>query len=195
MTRRLREHSITLSGNRLVLRPMTENDWKLLANWNSDPDILWFSDGDNVQSHSLDETQAIYRSVSQSAFCFIIELEEKAIGECWLQKMNLERYLAEYPGKDSRRIDLTIGEKAFWGKGYGTETIRLLTKFGFEQKHADMIFGCDIADYNIKSLRAFLRNGYRVNRRIDQPAGKKAKFVQDVAFTREDYFAEHPLSP
>jgi hypothetical protein len=38
----------------------------------------------------MDETQAIYRGVSQSAFCFIIELEEKAIGECWLQEMNLD---------------------------------------------------------------------------------------------------------
>ena len=102
-------------------------DWGLLVKWNSDPEVLYFSDGNDVDSYSLEEVQVIYRGISQNAFMFIIEYGGRAIGECWLQEMNLPRILERYADKDCRRIDLVIGEKKLWGKGLGMETIRLLT--------------------------------------------------------------------
>lgn len=35
----LNEHNITLHGEQVVLRPMTENDWDILARWNRESDI------------------------------------------------------------------------------------------------------------------------------------------------------------
>ena len=192
--RKLHQHDVTLHGNGVVLRPMTEDDWDVLVRWNSDPEILWLSEGDDVQSYSLAEVQGIYRSVSKTAFCFIAEVGEHSVGECWLQQMNLQRVLDRYPGKDARRIDLMLGDKALWGQGYGTEMIRLLTRFGFERECADLIFGCSIADYNARSLRAFMKNGYRIDSSIRQPAGMKAQFEQDVVLSREEYVAERDAS-
>ena len=142
---KLEQHDIALSGNRVVLRPMTEKDWGILLLWNSDPEVLWFAEG-------------------------------KPIGECWLQEMNLERILINHPEDDCRRIDLMIGEKDLWGKGYGTEVIATLTDFGFVREKADLIFGCSIADCNARSLRAFKRNGYRQYTQFAQPPGGKAKY-------------------
>jgi len=139
---RLRGHDVTLRGAGIALRPMTEGDWDVLLRWNSDPEVLYFAEGDDVACRSLEEVQEIYREVSQTAFCFIAEFDGEPIGECWLQKMNLERILKKYPGRDCRRIDLTIGEKELWGQGNGTEMIRLLTRFAFEEEKADMVFGC-----------------------------------------------------
>ncbi len=113
--------------------------------------------------------QDIYRTVSQSALCFIIEHQGRSIGECWLQRMNLERVLREYPGFDLRRIDLMIGEKALWGQGLGTEVIRLLTDLAFHHEKADYVFGVDIADYNPRSRRAFEKNDYRLIAHHPQP--------------------------
>ena len=45
------------------------------------------------QSDSLAAVQDIYRTISQNAICFIIEYQARPIGECWLQRMNLERFL------------------------------------------------------------------------------------------------------
>ena len=145
---RLREHNITLRGERLVLRPMTEHDWDIVQKWESDPEVLYYFDGDWIEGRELETTQMIYRGVSQTAFNFIVELDGRPIGCCWLQQMNLPRVLKHFPGKDLRRIDLAIGEKELWGKGLGTEMIHILTQFGFEQEHADAIFGCGVADYN-----------------------------------------------
>ena len=86
---RLRTHAITLHGKRITLRPMTEEDWPILLQWNSDPEVLYFSEGDDVQAYTLEQIQEIYRGVSQKAFCFIAEVNRQPIRECWLQEMNL----------------------------------------------------------------------------------------------------------
>lgn len=169
---RLKTHTITLEGERVTLRPMTEENWEVLVRWNSDPEVLYFSDGNDVDFYSLEEVQRIYRGISENAFMFIIEHEGKDVRECRLQKMNLSRILERCPDKDCRRIDLAIGEKDLWGKGLGTETIGLLTEFGFETESADLIFGCDVSDYNRRSRRAFEKVGYRVDAAIENPEGE-----------------------
>ena len=186
---KLKQHEITLEGDRVVLRPMTECDWDYLLKWNSDAEMLHFSEGDDVAAYNLDEIQDLYRGVSQSAFCFIIELNAQPIGETWLQRMNLDRILVKHPGQDCRRIDLMIGEKQLWRRGLGTDTIRTLSEFGFEREQASVILGCGIADYNPCSLHAFLNAGFRVDAKVPEKPGMKAQFVYDVVLTREEYYA------
>lgn len=183
----LREHNITLRGERLVLRPMTERDWDIVQKWESDPELLYYWDGDWIEDRELETTQMIYRGVSQTAFVFIAELDSRPIGCCWLQKMNLERILKHFPGKELHRIDLAIGEKELWGKGLGTEMIRILTEFGFKHERADAIFGCSIADYNPRSRRAFEKNGYTLFQETPQPEGSKVKIEYDMMLTLKNH--------
>ena len=181
----LKTHHVTLRRENVVLRPMSESDWDLLLAWNSDPEVVYFAEVTDVRMYSLEYVERMDRSVSQTAFCFIIEVDGQPIGECWLQQMNLERILRKYPGTDCRRIDLMIGDKGYWGRGFGTEVIRLLTNFAFEQEHADRVFGCDISDYNQRSLRAFQKAGYHIDSTIQRPPCEKAKCSYDVMRSRE----------
>jgi RimJ/RimL family protein N-acetyltransferase len=164
----LREHGLHLQGERVVLRPMTEGDWKHVLAWNADPEVLMWSDG-TAKVRPEEDTKDIYRSVSRFAFVFIIEHEGEPIGECWLQQMNLPEFLAAHPDKDLRRIDLMIGRKDLWGQGLGTDTIRTLVKFGFEQQGADGIFGI-VESENIRSRRAFEKAGL-VEREVGEAKG------------------------
>jgi len=187
---KLLEHSFTLQRDNLTLRPMTENDWDILLKWNSDPEVLFYVDGRDIEAYTMEEMLEIYRGVSHTpAYCFIAELDNKPIGECWLQKMNLERYTEETSEKDIRRIDLMIGEKDLWGKGIGTLMIGMLTKFGFENENADLIFGCDIGGYNPRSRRAFEKNGYELYQVIQQENDSKADVCWDMMITRDGYFS------
>jgi len=179
-TERLREHNITLRSDLLILRPLTEDDWDIVQNWESDPEVLYYFDGDWITERELETTQMIYRGISQSAFVFITEFSGRPIGVCWLQEMNLDRILKHFPGKDLRRIDLAIGEKELWGKGLGTEMIRMLTELGFERERCDAIFGCGIADYNPRSRRAFEKNGYTLFQEVPQPEGIESKVNFDL---------------
>lgn len=183
---KLKEHEITLWGEKIILRPMTENDWNILLKWNNDPDVLFFSEGSDVTSYTLEDVQGIYRGTSRKAFCFILELDGKPLGECWLQWMNLDRILNKYPDKDCRRIDLMIGEKDVWGQGFGTDVIRTLTTFGFEEENTDMIFGL-VGDYNTRSIKAFKRAGYAIDEKVKGTLGKKAQYNYDLVLTKEQY--------
>ena len=181
----IRPHDVMLSEGRVVLRPMTEADWPLLMMLNNDPEVLYYAEGDDVASRSLDEVQAIYRHVSQAAFCFVIEHDGAAVGDCWLQQLNLERLRERFPGLDCRRIDLEI-EPASWGLGIGGAALRLLVEFAFGREGADAVFACDVADYNGASRRLFERAGFTLFAATDQPPGAKARFTYDLVRLRAD---------
>ncbi len=189
--RQLRPHAVGLFeagqyGRRLRLRALTETDWCLLLKWNNDAEVLYFAEGDEVTSRSLEDTQEIYRNVSQTGYCFMIELDSSPIGECWLQPMNIEYLMRKYAGLDCRRIDLMIGEKRYWGQGIGTEAIATMIRFGFDQQHADMLFGV-VGDYNERSLRAFARAGMRRTGKQMLPAGGKAAWDVEMSIHRSDF--------
>ncbi len=184
----IRAHRVRLSEGPLVLRPMTELDWETVLPWNNDPEVLFFWEGDDVTGRPLETVQELYRAVSRTAFIFIIELNGEPIGDCWLREMDLPDLLERFPGQDLRRIDLAIGRKALWGRGWGTRVIALLTRFGFETSGADAIFGCGIGDYNPRSRRAFEKNGYKTLETVPQPPGRKAGFTFTLMVTRDRHY-------
>ena len=181
----LRAHDVTLRGPRLVLRPLTEEDWAPLLAWNSDPEVLAWTEGDEVESRTLDEVQRIYRAISVNAHCFLMELDGTPIGECWLQRMNLRRLLARHPGEDVRRIDIAIGVPALWGRGFGREAVSLLLEFGFHREAVDVIYACVDAG-NMRSRRMFESLGFAVEAGRDS-AGSEADDELDLALSRGDY--------
>ncbi len=182
MTDTLRIHDVTLRGDHVVLRPTTEDDWSLIDRWWNDPDIAYYAD-DNEGDYSLERLQRIMRTISQKAHCFVIEHRGKPVGECWLQELNLPRLLERYPDQDVRRIDIEI-VKELWGKGLGSEAIKLLVDLGFSRDGADAIFGCEIADYNPRSLAAFRKAGFVPHGTVPQKSGGHG---HDFFITREGW--------
>jgi RimJ/RimL family protein N-acetyltransferase len=188
---RLRAHDITLRADPVVLRPLSDDDWALVHKWWADPQVAYYAHNeDNEQSkYTLERVREIVSTLSQKAFCFVIEYEGRPVGECWLQEMNLPRVLERRPGRDIRRIDIEIGETEFWGRGIGTEAIRLLVDLGFRCETVDAIYACDVADYNPRSRRAFQKNGFQVVDRTERRPGAMSRYNYDLAVTREEYEA------
>ena len=178
-------HDVTLRGPRLLLRPLTEDDWAPLLAWNNDPEVLAWAEGDEVQSRTLDEVQRIYRAISVNAHCFLMELDGEPVGECWLQRMNLQRLVARHPGQDVRRIDIAIGLPALWGQGLGREAVGLLLDFGFRREGVDVIYACVDAE-NVRSRRMFESLGFAVEAAKDS-VGSGADDELDLALRRSDY--------
>jgi len=174
----LRTSNIVLRDDDLILRPLTEHDWPPLYRWNRDLEVLWFTDR-AAEPFSLSKTQEIYRTVSQQAHCFIIKCQGRAIGECWLQRMNMARILSTRPDEDCRRIDLAIGESRWRGRGLGTRVIGMLVRFAFEDA-ADTVFGI-VGEHNRRSIRAFEKNGFREVHREPDADGA---FMIDLALSR-----------
>ena len=179
----MQTHDVALRGAAVTLRPMAESDWDVLLKWNNDPAVMELADHNPFEETALEDLQTIYRWISTHAHCFIMEVGGNPIGECWLQRMNLQRIVAQFPDKDLRRIDLMIGEKELWGHGYGTEAIGLLVEFGFQIERADAIFAPVAAD-NHRSQRAFQKTGFTCHARIQEPDGR---VNTDLVVWRSEY--------
>ena len=69
----IRSHNVILSGGddtrRVVLRPLTDEHLPYLYKWNSDPDVLYWVEGDEVDSYPPEVVDQIYGSISQANYC------------------------------------------------------------------------------------------------------------------------------
>ena len=154
-----------------------------------------YADHDDFKPITLGEVQTIYRWISTHAHCFIIEVVGRPIGECWLQRMNLRRIVDQFPGKDVRRIDLMIGEKELWGRGYGAEAIAVLVDFGFSHEAADAIFGIVSAD-NARSLRAFEKCGFNRHAAVqDDDGDPELRSGSDAGLADQDWTESGTFAP
>ena len=182
----LKPHDHHLQGEKVTLRPLTENDWHIIAEWETDPEVIYWADTDPVASRTIEETKQIFRTFSQIGDCFLIQYNGQFIGDCCLQDMNLVEILAKYPGKICRRVDLVIGVKTLWNHGLGTDIIHTLSRFAFERENADIVFGL-VGDYNLRSQKAFLKAGYKLVSKIAEPADSRARFLMVHAVTQDEW--------
>lgn len=185
----IREHNIILEGNDdIVLVPLTDEHLPLLYQWNADVEVLYWGEVDDVtEPYDEEMVKLIYGSVSQNAYCFLIQKNEVPVGECWLQKMNIAEISNRYPETiDIRRIDYCLGAKEVWGKGIGTECFRLLQNFAFENQGVDILYVMPY-DYNLRSIRMVERAGFRLEYKKPVANSQKAKFELFYKMTKVDY--------
>lgn len=189
----IKSHNTTLRGgtrNHIILKPLTDEHLPLLYKWCADPDVLYWTEGgvDIIRSYDCDTVHKIYGSVSQHAFCFLVEVDGIPVGECWLQKMNLQNILNMYANSvDVRRIDMAIGEKQYWGKGIGSQFIPILLGFAFNDEHVDVLH-CLCEDYNVRCCRVWEKNGFTLILSEVLPLPQKGKHQYHFRLTKEEYF-------
>lgn len=189
----IKTHDITLYGGNdidVVLRPLCDAHLPLLYKWNADAEVLYWCEEDDVRQYEAGAVRQIYGSISQNACCFLIEADGIPIGECWLQKMNLPDVIAQYPGLDVRRIDMMIGEKTYWNRGIGTTFLRMLIDYAFYGENVDVIHAL-VDDYNVRSRRAFEKNGLIHVNTVPLRDGMKAKEQIHLALTKQQFIQNH----
>lgn len=185
----LRKHDVVLVDGDVRLRPFTEDDWRVIAPWATDPRVLRFSDF--VERRTMAEIQGIYHGVSRTAELFVIERAGVPVGDGWLQEMNLARITSAFAGKRTSRIDLQLAYEV-WGQGIGSRAIRLLTAHAFARGD-DLVFGVDIGDFNERSRRAFLRSRFEPWRQVPQPHRGAGAFGYDLVCRPAHFYGTAPV--
>jgi RimJ/RimL family protein N-acetyltransferase len=185
----IKQHTLRLRGKRVLLRPFTGEDIHTTLPWNQDAEVLYYAEGDEVTERTLEEVKDIYHSMSQQGYLFIIEAEDgKPIGEVCLQWMNLERANVK-SGEKVMRIPIMIGEKSYWGKGYGKDVISTLMRYAFMELKIDRFCAMGVASFNERALGMFSSLGLREVRRLrDTIKRGTAQFDEmDLEITREEF--------
>ena len=63
-------------------------------------------------------------------------------------------------GRREAELGITIGNPAYWGEGYGSETVTLLVDYVFTNTPLTRIY-LHTLDWNVRAQRAFARCGFR----------------------------------
>ena len=134
-------------GDRIYLSPIDSNDYQTFTRWINDETLARGLGNFKFNFTEQDEKEYLENSNKNGNITFAIVRKEdnKMIGSYGLIiKDNV-----------SRRIHIGgfIGDKEDRGKGYGTEALKLLSKYCFEILNAESLYS-GIFEFNEASLKA-----------------------------------------
>jgi RimJ/RimL family protein N-acetyltransferase len=141
-------------GERVYLSPIDPDDAEVYAKWINDLEVsIYLTSAPNV--YSLSKEKEILEQISKEGYNFaIIDSEKvKVIGNCGLMNVDNVNRKAE--------LGIFIGEKDYWGKGYGTEAIELLLDFSFNILNLNSIM-LIVRAFNKRAIRCYEKCGFKL---------------------------------
>jgi len=147
-------------GEKVVLRPMTVDEIPIFYQWatQSDATPFWYGNlyGDHVPTYEkfTRDWKRYYfdGSEPEKGRCFIILVGDRAIGQVNYNDINREN--------NSVGLDIIIAEDVDTGKGYGTDALKTLVKYLFQNMNIQL---CEIGAItrNPRAIRAYEKAGFK----------------------------------
>jgi diamine N-acetyltransferase len=159
-----------LYGERIRLRAVEKEDIPTFLRWINDVDVTENLVLITPWSHTQEERwyeAMLKRHIAEHALVIEVKVDEDEqiyypIGNCQFIDINWRNRSAE--------VGIMIGEKSYWGKGFGTEVMRVLLTHGFNSLNLNRIWLRVIAE-NRRGIRAY----------------EKAGFVHEGIFRQDEY--------
>lgn len=143
-------------GERVRLRAIERSDLPNFIRWFNDPEVRqyllryepvstedeerWFED---IQKRENDRVYAI----------------EALIREEWIHIGTIGLHGIRWKDRCAA-LGIAIGEKAYWNQGYGTDAIRALLRFAFEEMNLHRV-ELEVLDFNLRARRCYEKVGFR----------------------------------
>lgn len=96
---------------------------------------------------------------------------KKYIGGCGIQEVNWLARVAV--------IGIMIGDKDYWGKGYGTDAMKVLIKFIFENMNINKI-RLNTFSFNERAIKCYKKCGFEVEGVLKKEIFKDGKYYDEV---------------
>jgi len=145
---------------------------KAFAHWSRDSEFRRLLDSGVSQLHSATSIQKWLEK----------ELEEGSANQYWfsIRKLDdnmllgdIDLYVHNWPGRDAF-VGLGIGEREFWGKGYGTDVMKVILRYGFTEINLNRIT-LTVFEYNPRAIRSYEKAGFRHEGRVRKALNKEGK--------------------
>lgn len=149
------DHHHIAGTNDVSLRPITERDLPDLLRWRQDPEVVQFWDEAPADLDACRE-ETLEIGVGP-VWRFIIEWQGRGVG-------NIE-YHHPYADTDylwTAGIDIFIGEPDARDRGVGTEAVRTMLRFLFEEKRVHRVT-IDPEVGNARAIRSYQKAGFRLD--------------------------------
>ena len=142
-------------GSKIKLRDKNLGDALNDYTWRTDPELAWL-DGASLPTTTFSSYLADYanelRYPSLSRHRFAVEtLDGKHIGNCSYYNIDETKGEAE--------LGIMIGNRDYWGKGYGADTVTTLVNYIFHQTRLRRIY-LKTLDSNSRAQKCFKKCGF-----------------------------------
>jgi len=124
--------------------------------------ILWLNDeevrqylGMTLPLNKIREKEwieGIYKDDRNMVLGIVLKEDDHLIGNIGLHQISM-------PHRNAR-LGIFIGDKGYWSKGCGTEALKLLVKYGFDQLNLNRI-SLTVFDFNSRAIRAYEKAGFK----------------------------------
>jgi len=145
-----------LKGDRVVLRPMRPEDLERYAEFKNDVEVELLGSGDVPAPMELGRLQARYeehlKAPRETSAWFAIDAQGgKFIGQCLLHNFDNTARTCE--------LGITIGDRDFWGRGYGRDAVALLLKYAFRLRNMERVW-LSVSGTNQRGIRSYAACGF-----------------------------------
>jgi RimJ/RimL family protein N-acetyltransferase len=143
-----------LNGKKVTLRAMEREDQAIFWAYDNDLElaVLW---SDNPTPVSMAATEARFEKAiaeTEPSYWFVIEADGKMIGVCDL--MDFDQVAR------TCTLGIAIGERDYWGRGYGRDAVSTLVDYGFRHLNMHRIW-LGVLAKNERAIRSYKACGFR----------------------------------
>jgi RimJ/RimL family protein N-acetyltransferase len=159
-------------GKRIRLRGVERGDLPRFHEWINDPPVR---DGLAVfLPLSMQDEESWFDKTAQREQAekpLAIEIKD---GDGWRLVGNCGFFELDWTSR-SAEFGIMIGDRSVWDQGYGTETVQLLLKHGFETLNLNRIF-LRVFDDNQRAVRAYRKAGFTHEGTLRQAVFKNGRY-------------------
>ncbi|MED1945285.1 MULTISPECIES: GNAT family N-acetyltransferase [Brevibacillus] len=143
-------------SERIYLRKMTGEDVDVYHTWRNDVEVMRTTNP-FMDVYTWDDTngfvnQVILQGSSSKSYMIVDCQTNRPIGITSLIQIDLKNRNAE--------CIIDIGEKEYWGKGYGGEALKLLLDYAFLEMNLHRV-SLRVFSFNEKAIKLYERLGFK----------------------------------
>ncbi len=159
-----------LIGDRIVVRPVENEDIPTIFQWSSDYELkelfdfrVAFLNKDELCSE-VEKYRTDERTID---LCIADKSSKRIVGRCVLTEVDFINKKAN--------CFLYIGEQEFIGKGYGTEALHIIMDYAFNKLNLNRLESY-VFDFNKKAIKCYKRCGLKVEGIIREGVYRRGKY-------------------
>ena len=157
-----------LEGRLARLRSLTREDLNSVALWDGDEEVTRFS-GRKFTKEAPEGWFSRYIRSNRTRALAIESLDGKLIGDLELEEINWRAGTAE--------LRITIGEKDYWNRGYGTDAVQQALRLAFVGLKLRLVY-LRVYTSNVRAIRVYQNCGF--SREGLLKAGSRRTGSQDI---------------
>ena len=132
----------SIYGNLVCLKPLGGKDQELVNQWNQDTEVTKYRETGGSDDKKL----------SNLSFGIFDKESQKLIGDIGISSIDSKNKNAE--------IGMAIGDKNYWSKGYGTDLVKTILKFCFEDLNLNKVY-LDVWEENKRAIGCYSKCGFK----------------------------------